>query len=198
MPIQNPWRHQVVQLVNRGLDLIHPIDEIDAEHFARLTNVESVFEGEIQPRPGTSLINSSAIVGGVGAGGFDPPSQTDTNDGGDWIKVTSAAPANTYGSYQELIASTAFAGTWVSLSLISAQGAIGLDNRFDLAIGAAGSEVDFVTEMTYRYQVSGVDSTTSMDISFPFTVASGSRISARIKDDDTSTRAVEFLIHIHG
>ncbi len=61
MPAKNPWQHDVVQLNNKGLDLIHPIEQVDAEHYSRMDDVKSLQEGTITPRPGTSLINASAL-----------------------------------------------------------------------------------------------------------------------------------------
>ncbi len=65
MPAKNPWQHDVIQLNNKGLDLIHPIEQVDAEHYSRMEDVKSLQEGTITPRPGTSLINSSALNGGT-------------------------------------------------------------------------------------------------------------------------------------
>ncbi len=201
MPPKNPWRHQIIQLVNKGLDLIHAVDQIDSEHFARLTNVESILEGDIQPRPGTSLINSAALTGGVASGGFTAPTQGDiTGDGSnEWFKVTSAAGADTYGAWAEAIASTDYAGTWVMIAIVTNQQTIGLDNRFDVAIGAVSSEVAFITEMTYRFQRSGAGGgLQQMDISFPFVIPAGSRISIRNKDQDGSAHEMWCHVNILG
>ncbi len=62
MPAKNPWQHEVVQLNNKGLDLIHPIEQVDKDHYSRMEDVKSLQEGTITPRPGTSLINASAFV----------------------------------------------------------------------------------------------------------------------------------------
>ena len=183
------------------MDLIHPVDQIDGEHFARLTNMESVLEGDLQPRPGTSLINSAALSGGVGAGGFTAPTKGDILGTGAhaWVQIDSGSGSGTYGSWTEIISSTTYAGTWVTISIVSNQATVGLDNRFDVAIGAAASEVAFITEMTYRFQRSGAGGgSEQMDISFPFTVASGSRISIRIKDDDGSIRQSWAIVNILG
>ena len=200
MPIQNPWKTQIIELINRGLDLIHPVDQVDSEHFSRLTNVESVLEGDIRSRLGTSLVSAAAISGAGGAGSFEPPTQGDIKgtDANAWVQVTSST-ADAYGSWTEMIASTDYAGTWVTISVVSNQAAVGLDNRFDVAIGSGGSEVAFITEMTYRFQRSGANGgTQQMDISFPFTIPSGSRIAIRNKDDDGSTRVTNFLVNILG
>ncbi len=62
MPAKNPWQHDVIQLNNKGLDVIHPIEQVDAEHYSRMEDVKSLQEGTITPRPGTSLINASALA----------------------------------------------------------------------------------------------------------------------------------------
>lgn len=62
MPAKNPWQHDVVQLNNKGLDLIHPIEQVDAEHYSRMENIKSLQEGTITPRPGTSLVNALAFA----------------------------------------------------------------------------------------------------------------------------------------
>ena len=201
MPIQNPWKTQIIQLVSRGLDLIHPIDLVGPEYFSRLTNVESVLEGDLQPRPGVSLVNATAISGAGGAGSFEPPTLGDINGTGAnaWFKVTSAAGADTYGSWAEGIASTDYAGTWVMISVITNQATVGLDNRFDVAVGSGGSEVAFISEMTYRYQRSGSGGgCQQMDIPFPFAIASGSRIAIRNKDDSGTAYELWFHVSILG
>ncbi len=67
MPAKNPWQHDVVQLNNKGLDLIHPIEQVDAEHYSRMEDVKSLQEGTLTPRPGTSLINSVQFQTGAAA-----------------------------------------------------------------------------------------------------------------------------------
>lgn len=57
----NPWKHLTIPFNNRGLDLIHPVDQVDIDHYSIFTNVKSVQEGTLQPRPGTSLINSIVL-----------------------------------------------------------------------------------------------------------------------------------------
>lgn len=61
MPIRSPWNNEVIKFDNRGLDLIHPVDQVDAQHYSRFTNVKSVQEGTLQPRSGMSLVNSQAF-----------------------------------------------------------------------------------------------------------------------------------------
>ena len=61
MPAKNPWQYDVNQLNNKGLDVIHPIEQVDKDHYSRMEDVKSLQEGTITPRPGTSLINAVAL-----------------------------------------------------------------------------------------------------------------------------------------
>ena len=63
MPAKNPWQHETIQLNNKGLDVLHPIEQVDAEHYSRMEDVKSLQEGTLTPRPGTSLLN--AVVFGA-------------------------------------------------------------------------------------------------------------------------------------
>lgn len=58
---QQLWQRQIVKFNNKGLDLIHPVDQVDEEHYSRFINVKSVQEGSIQPRPGSSLVNALVL-----------------------------------------------------------------------------------------------------------------------------------------
>lgn len=58
MSAKNHWQYEIVKLNNKGLDLIHPIEQVDSEHYSRMEDVKSLQEGTITPRPGTSLVNS--------------------------------------------------------------------------------------------------------------------------------------------
>lgn len=55
------WKHHRIRLKNAGLDVLHPIDEVDENHFSRMEDVKSLQEGDITPRPGVALVNSVAI-----------------------------------------------------------------------------------------------------------------------------------------
>lgn len=65
MPPKNPWQHEVVHLNNRGLDVLHPIEQVDADHYSRMEDVKSLQEGTITPRPGTSLVAAVALATGT-------------------------------------------------------------------------------------------------------------------------------------
>jgi len=61
MPPKTPWQHHTLQLNNKGLDVIHPVDQVGEDNFSRMEDVKSLQEGCITPRPGTSLLNLVAI-----------------------------------------------------------------------------------------------------------------------------------------
>ena len=105
--------------------------------------------------------------------------------------------SGTYGDYEELISSTDDLGTWVVVQIRGSQG-VSLFELFDLAIGSVDQEVNFVDEMLYRLQVDGAGGSVQEDISFPFRIPSGSRISARSKDTDSLARLSEILVHVNG
>ncbi len=65
MPPKNPWKHHTLKLNNKGLDVLHPVDQVDENHFSRMEDLKSLQEGDITPRPGTALINSVAISTGT-------------------------------------------------------------------------------------------------------------------------------------
>lgn len=62
MPPKNPWQHDTINLNNKGVDLIHPIEQVGPENYSRMDDVKSLQEGTLTPRPGTGLINSTAIA----------------------------------------------------------------------------------------------------------------------------------------
>ena len=61
MPAKNPWQHDTNQLDNKGLDVIHPIEQVAKGFYSRMEDVKSLQEGTITPRPGTSLLTSAAL-----------------------------------------------------------------------------------------------------------------------------------------
>ena len=126
-----------------------------------------------------------------------PPTERTRSQASEWVVLTSGVGSGTYGDYEELIASTDALGTWVLVQMRGSQG-LTLFELFDLAIGPLGSEVNFVDEMLYRLQVVGVGGSVQQDMSFPFSIPIGSRLSARSKDTDALARLSQILIHVHG
>ncbi len=62
MPPKNPWQYDVNPLDNKGLDVIHPVEQVTKGFYSRMEDVKSLQEGTITPRPGTSLLNSVAFA----------------------------------------------------------------------------------------------------------------------------------------
>jgi len=94
MPIRAPWQHEIAKFDNRGLDLIHPVDQVDAQHYSRFTNVKSVQEGSLQPRPGSSLVNTVAIDSPAPITANLLASATDETDSNSYTTVSVAPAAN--------------------------------------------------------------------------------------------------------
>ena len=61
MPPKSPWKHQTIKLINQVLDVLHPVDQVDENHFSRMEDVKSLQEGDITPRPGTGLLNVTPL-----------------------------------------------------------------------------------------------------------------------------------------
>ncbi len=125
------------------------------------------------------------------------PLERTRSQASEWAVLTSGVGSGTYGDYEELISSTDDLGTWVVVQIRGSQG-VSLFELFDLAIGSVDQEVNFVDEMLYRLQVDGAGGSVQEDISFPFRIPSGSRISARSKDTDSLARLSEILVHVNG
>lgn len=180
MPAKNPWQHDVVQLNNKGLDLIHPIEQVDAEHYSRMEDVKSLQEGTITPRPGTSLVNSIAFASTV----FSRLSTTD-DSGEDCITVTSGA-GNAFGTAVEFIASTAAALKWMTLTV----GPFGDSDIsqfvFEVRTGA-GAGVKFASFVTNSDAGGGIKATDSAVLSFPVNIPIATRVTIALKDLDSDT-----------
>ena len=55
------WQSESIKLFFRGLDLIHPVDQVPADWWSRFTNLEARQEGSIQMRPGLTRRNAVAF-----------------------------------------------------------------------------------------------------------------------------------------
>ena len=165
MPAKNPWQHEVVQLNNKGLDLIHPIEQVDAEHYSRMEDVKSLQEGTITPRPGTSLVNALAFSTGtpvitavdVKNHGDGSPSTGYTSGGGnvffDVNKLYLCAVfgiSNPNGSAGPITATTVTGGpgTWVKVveiqfkTISSTNACIGIFRKL-VTSGAASANISY-------------------------------------------------------
>jgi hypothetical protein len=106
--------------------------------------------------------------------------------------VTSGA-ANAYGSFTQLIASTASDACWMNIAVVGGRNASSNQAVIQIAVGAAGSEKVIVHDLPVGCHVA--DNT--VVAGFPITIPSGSRISAgaqtiNISDGPFSVNAVLF------
>lgn len=100
--------------------------------------------------------------------------------------VVSNVAANTFGSYQELIASTSADWLWVGITCRSVTN----EARFvciELATGAAGSETVFARISFRQGASSATVNPWIYNCPIPIPIPSGSRISGRCSDDQADT-----------
>ncbi len=195
MPAKNPWQHEVVQMNNKGLDLIHPIEQVDAEHYSRMEDIKSTQEGTLGPRPGTALINAIAFDAQQAGGAVSSEAAIGVGDSP--VVVTSAAQADTVGSWVELIASTDGASFFMLLTITGLSGVANRHTEFDVAIGAAASEVAFITNMYTKWRNDSNDYGHASVFPFPIAIASGQRVSVRIKDESSSALVCHVSLNLY-
>lgn len=191
MPIRSPWSNEIVKFDNKGLDLIHAVDQVDEQHYSRFINVKSVQEGSLQPRPGSSLVNAAVFESGT----F--PLLTEVENSGNLCAIAPGSPIDTYGTEEIMFASTANIVKWITLSWEQSLPPSGNGNgewQFQLL-------VDDVVKMTDTYfQITQVAINHSSDVrmSFPFSIAAGSKVSIKIKDEAKTTGALCLIMHLWG
>jgi hypothetical protein len=126
-----------------------------------------------------------------------PPDRT-RSQASEWITITNGSGQDVEGLYKELIFATKDLGTWVLCQVRATPSFTDfIFSEFDLAIGPAGQEVNFVNDMLVVTQGNGVGSSPQQDFSFPFRIPSGSRISARTKGL-TASRSYQIIVHVNG
>lgn len=97
--------------------------------------------------------------------------------------VTAAGSGNTKGAFAELVASTAFDSEWLCLYVVKNNTVVVADYLVDLAIGGAGSEVTFWSNVLF----STATSTEPIDQALiPYGIPAGTRVSARVASTDAS------------
>lgn len=96
----------------------------------------------------------------------------------------SSSTANTKGSYTELVAATGIAAWAFLLTVAYTTTATGDDHLYDLATGAAASEVDILSNLEVSTGTNFINVLASTLV--PMEIASGTRISARIQNTSTS------------
>lgn len=190
MPLREPWNNEVIKFDNRGLDLIHPVDQVDAQHYSRFINVKSVQEGSLQPRPGSSLINSVA---------FDAASFTELSVTDESVElcVTAGSPVDTYGTAIEFFASASFDVKFITITVHPG----GSDGTFEFEVmsGAGLGITEAGPIVLIQNTTGGIVNFESSVMSFPANIASGSRIGIRLRDKTTDTGKTQcFTMHLYG
>lgn len=107
----------------------------------------------------------------------------------DWITVSSGVAFGVYGSYVELITSSAFASKWFGLHIETNQATFNVEAGFDFATGLAGFEVPFYPNFGYGWQGPLAGGNAGSPAYYGGAVIpSGTRISIRVKDDNAAIR----------
>ena len=106
--------------------------------------------------------------------------------------VTASATAHTKGAWTQIIASTSANSSYIHVD-VSGVGASGVNTAMllDIATGASGSETAIVSNIA-------IGSASATWFSFPFKLASGTRLSARIQAVVTSDTAIIRLSAINA
>lgn len=102
--------------------------------------------------------------------------------------LTANASANTKGTYVEFVASTTFTSNRISVCVRQTAAANGRGYLLDVATGAASSEVDVLSNIAYE----GFGGSTLRGggcVTVPLTIASGTRVSARIQSSTGGSTA---------
>ncbi len=120
---------------------------------------------------------------------FTPPASVASTSDSSGKKTVVSGGLNAYGSWVELIAATTLQRGWMVVSLFTPTSSA--EGELDIGIGAAGLEVPLMNDLAFKKSASGGANqgvTFSTYIYFPVTIASGTRIAARVKDNNASTR----------
>lgn len=117
-------------------------------------------------------------------GGIDAGSNFADSDG---ITLTTGGGSGVLGAYGQLIASTVRDACWVIVQL-NMDPATGIVAAFDIAVGAAGSEIIIASQL----QANAVGDNARSNYGFPCNIPAGTRIAARA----ASSRAVADSVNI--
>lgn len=200
MPPKNPWQYDVNQLDNKGLDVIHPIEQVPKGFYSRMENVKSLQEGTITVRPGTSLINAAAFD----LTGFLAPTLSETEQGCGTVAalLSSGSGDGVKGAYVTVIAATERISKFWVFTFIQSAGLpdLGVVASVDISFDAgSGPEVDFISGHSWHAARKSTSPLTTGDtFEFPFEIPAGSRIRARIEDDNASVRTYGFTASMAG
>lgn len=106
--------------------------------------------------------------------------------------ITSGSSSGTDGSWVELIASLARGTKWMTVTFWTAAG---FQAEFDIATGAVSSEVEIISDQFVEHRHIGGGISSSVILSFPMDLDSGTRLSMRIKEDTTAV-AYEVVVTV--
>ena len=98
------------------------------------------------------------------------------------VIITAPGATNTKGAYAEVVASTAGAAT--GMVVVISTGGNDSDGLFDIATGAASSEVDIVSNQFIRHQNSNTNQ--SHVFYYPVAIAAGTRVAMRRQATSTT------------
>lgn len=121
--------------------------------------------------------------------GREEEAGADATDSGAAAITGGANGGNIKGSYVQLIASTAFVSSYITINIKSAASASFL---FDFAVGADESEQDVISSLLVCIKSSDVTTVT-----LPLAIAAGSRISARCQTTGQN-EVSDVQIRLHG
>ena len=94
-----------------------------------------------------------------------------------------------YGSWVELISSLTVPAIWMVTSVFGIQP--NDEAEFDIGVGASGLEVPIIEDIGW-FKTFGADGVTySMGAYFPVSIAAGSRVAIRVRDNDASVRSYD-------
>lgn len=108
-------------------------------------------------------------------------------------QITANATANTKGNYTQLVASTPYDAKGFILQIVN--GSVATGYLVDIAIGAAGSEVDLLSNIDYGPGPSGAS---GIQIHVPCEIPAGTRIAARCQSGTGSATVFVSLILFDG
>lgn len=111
------------------------------------------------------------------------------------LSVSSAAAADTFGSWIEGVASLSADVVGLVIGVMGVKGVATTSQVWELGTGAAASEVTLIEQAHY-----GTEATEEFaaPVYYPLTIASGTRVACRARDDSTSARTHRFIAWFIG
>ena len=103
------------------------------------------------------------------------------------VVIVSAGAVDAYGAWVELVAATTEQRRWCVVSLFSSVGV--RQGELDIGTGSAGNEVPIMKDLPFFKAFNDGGVISSVYHNFPINVPAGTRIAARVKDDNVNTTA---------